>query len=286
MTYIAEIQHAFNAHASNYESAAKIQAEIGERLFERLDYLKIVPRYVLDLGCGPGNFTGRLKKYYPNAQVIGVDVAMNMLGVAKKKQSWRHKWNLVNADMSALPFDSGVFDLVFANQVIHWGNLPNVFSELNRVMNSNGCLMFSTLGPDTFRELRQAFTAIDQYAHVNDFIDMHDVGDYLLKEYFLDPVVDMEILTAHYSNVMSMLRSLKAQGVRNIHPQRNRGLTNKALWQKLEQSIQAFKTPEGKLPLTYEVVYGHAWKGEKRRTAQGIETVISLEQLRSSIRKS
>ena len=182
-----------------------------------------------------------------------------------------------------MPFASGIFDLVFANQVIHWSSsLASVMSELSRVMNPQGCLMFSTLGPDTFCELRQAWATTDNHAHVNDFIDMHDMGDILMSEHFLDPVVDMEILTAQYSTLPRLLQALKAQGVRNINPSRNSGLTGKQAWRDFEHSMSSFCTTQGKYPLTYEVVYGHAWKGEQRRMEKGTETTISVDQLRKA----
>ncbi|AHE66392.1 malonyl-ACP O-methyltransferase BioC [Legionella oakridgensis] len=280
-----EICNAFNIHAQEYEQAAKVQMEIGERLFERLHYLKITPRYILDLGCGTGVFTRRLKKQYPQAQVIGFDLAHAMLMQAKKKQTWRKKWSLVNGDMMAMPFVSGLFDLVFANQVLHWAYpISSVMGELNRVMNSQGCLMFSTLGPDTFQELRQAWAQVNRYAHTNDFVDMHDLGDCLLAEHFIDPVVDMEMLTAHYTSLSHLLKALKAQGVRNINRARNQGLTGKSAWHKFEEAFTALRTETGKFPLTYEVIYGHAWKGMQRRLGNGTETRISVEQLRGAVK--
>lgn len=285
MNHKTEICNVFNTHAAEYANSAKVQHEIGERLFERLHYLKIKPRYVLDIGCGPGTFSQQLKKHYPEAQIIGLDLAYAMLKHAKAKQGWRRKWGLVNADMTALPFSAGLFDVVFANQVIHWANpLSTVMSELNRVMSPGGCLMFSTLGPDTFKELRGAFAVADQHAHVNDFSDMHHVGDCLLAEYFLDPVVDMEMLTAHYGSLPALLQALKSQG-RNVNPARNPGLTGKQSWRCFEQAMSARCTPEGKFPLTYEVVYGHAWKGVQRRTDRGVETLISVADLKASINK-
>lgn len=281
MNLKTEICNAFNKHAKEYEKAAKVQNEIGERLFERLHYLKIRPRFILDLGCGTGLFTPMLKKHYPHAEVIGLDLSYLMLIESKKKQGWWRKWPLINADMLALPFADGLFDLVFANQVIHWAQpLSAVIHELNRVMNVNGCLMFSTLGPDTFKELKQAWLLVDQYAHTNEFMDMHDIGDCLMAEHFLDPVVDMELLTVHYSSLNHLLQNLKAQGVRNINEARNEGLTGRKAWQAFESAYRAFCTSEGKYPLTYEVVYGHAWKGEQRRLERGTETFIPISQIR------
>lgn len=275
----SEICNSFNAHATQYEQFAKIQNEIGERLFSRLQYLKMSPRFILDLGCGTGHFSKRLQKYYPKAQVIGLDFALNMLHQAKNRMRFRKKWPLVNADMHQLPFADGLFDLVFANQVVHWANpVSEVFAELNRVMNTNGCIMFSTLGPDTFLELKQSWQH-DPHAHTNDFLDMHDIGDALLQANLADPVVDMEMLTVHYKSLEQLLKALKAQGVRNINPARNRGLTGKKSWATFKNAMATWQTPNGHYPLSYEVVYGHAWKGTRHMSTQGTETVIPISSL-------
>jgi len=280
MTSIHEISKAFNQQASEYELAAKVQHEIGERLFERLQYLKITPKRILDLGCGPGAFSQSLRTMFPKAEVVGLDLAHAMLIQAKKKRSFFRKWSLVTADMRQMPFATGSFDLVFANQVVHWGTpMAEVFRELNRVMNVNGCLMFTTLGPDTFKELKQAWDGVNDFAHVNEFIDMHDIGDNLMAEHFLEPVMDMELLSVHYETLPKLVRALKAQGVKNINAQRNPGLTGKASWNQFVQNYANLRTADNKYPLTYEVVYGHAWKGEQRRTAQGTETRISISQI-------
>ncbi|MFC3909523.1 malonyl-ACP O-methyltransferase BioC [Legionella dresdenensis] len=276
-----EICNAFNQHAADYEQAAKVQHEIGLRMFERLDYLKINPRYILDLGCGPGYFSHQLKKRYPDAQIIAVDLAFAMLAKAAKKQRLWRKWPLVNGNMMTLPFANGVFDLVFANQVIHWADsLGDLFRELNRVMNTDGCLMFSTLGPDTFKELRQAWQGVHQYSHTNQFADMHDIGDFLMAERFGDPVVDMEHLTVHYPSPQHIVNNLKQQGVRNINPQRCTGLTGKQAWTTFKANYEQYRTESGKYPLTYEVVYGHAWKGAQQQTSQGVETFIPVSAIK------
>lgn len=283
MNVIEQIGKSFNKQAKQYEKAARVQQEIGQRLFERLDYLKIEPKRILDLGCGPGAFTKALQKKYPKAQVVGLDLAFGMLKASQSRQSWFTRWPLVQADLNTMPFPDGAFDLVFANQVIHWGaSLPGVFREISRVMNVNGCLMFSTLGPDTFKELKQAWHGVNDYAHVNEFADMHDVGDCLMSERFLEPVMDMELLTMHYKSVKDVMNSLKAQGVVNINPNRPKGLTGKGDFQKFQTQYEAQKTSSGHYPLTYEVVYGHAWKGTQRVLDQGVETFIPVSGILKS----
>ncbi|MCX7116704.1 MAG: malonyl-ACP O-methyltransferase BioC [Legionellales bacterium] len=280
MKVITEISKAFDKVAAQYDALAKIQKEIGERLFKRLDWLKINPRFILDVGCGPGYFSERLQKQFPKATVVGLDLAYGMVKQAKGRQSWWHPWPLVNADMLSMPFATSAFDLIFANQVIHWSpSLNDAMRELNRVMNVSGCLMFSTLGPDTFIELREAWALVDSNAHVNDFKDMHDIGDCLMTEHFLDPVVDRELLKAHYSSLPQLLTSLKAQGVRNIHAARPSGLTGRHARSRFERAFSTCCTPEGRYPLTYDVVYGHAWKGTQRRLLEGTETRVAVSSV-------
>ncbi len=283
MQFSNEVCNAFHKQAAVYDRVALVQREIGVQLFERLNYLKMEPNYVLDLGCGTGVFTKLLKKKYPKAHIVGLDVAHGMLLEAKAKHRWSSKNTyFTRADMHALPFKDNVFDLVFSNQVLHWStDWSKLVRELNRVMQTNGCLMFSTLGPDTFLELRAEGS--HGFAHANAFMDMHDIGDILLGEHFLDPVVDMEKLSVHYDDWQALLRSLKDQGVRNMNAKRNPGLTGKGAWRTFEASVEKYQTPEGKYPLTYEVVYGHAWKGEQHCTKAGVETSIPVSALRLSM---
>lgn len=280
MPFSKEVCNAFHQQAANYDSVAVVQREIGEILFERLDYLKIKPKYILDIGCGTGFFTRRLKKKYPQAMVLGIDIATGMLIEAKSHHHWLQKKPVfVRADMHQLPFQSDQFDLIFSNQVLHWSNQwPLLMREINRVMHESGCLMFSTLGPDTFLELREESQSA--FAHVNTFMDMHDIGDILLKEQYLDPVVDMDKLIVHYQDFLSLLHSLKKQGVRNINSKRNPGLTGKRAWKAFQDSVKQFQTASGQYPLTYEVIYGHAWKGLKRVPTTNTEFTIPVSTLR------
>lgn len=281
MALSKEICNAFNQHALSYEKAALVQHEIGQRLFERLELIKMDPKWILDLGCGTGIFSKVLKKKYPKAAIVGLDLAYGMLCEAKKKRPWRAPWSLVNANMLALPFEEGVFDLVFANQVIHWSeSMPSVIREIKRVLGVGGCFMFSTLGPDTFKELTGAFRAADNYAHTNAFLDMHDIGDQLQQMAWSDAVVDMEHLTVHYGDIRKLLLSLKAQGVRNINASRNPGLTGRRRWQAFENAYQQYRTAEGKYPLTYEAIYGHAWKAPEAVVQDPFETRILVSDIR------
>jgi malonyl-CoA O-methyltransferase len=280
MKFIDQICKSFSRQASVYESSALVQREIGERMFERLTYLAMQPTYILDLGSGTGYFSEKLKKRYPEAFIISLDISLPMLNQAQAKQSSLTRGGLVQADFMCLPFEDAVFDLIFANQVIHWANDYEVlFQEIHRVLKPEACFFFSTLGPDTFKELNQAWRDVDQFAHTNAFVDMHLIGDELLKQDFLDPVMDREDLCLHYPSVIQLLKSLKAQGVCNMNPQRNAGLTTPRVFEKFKQAYTSMLTPDGLVPLSYEVVQGHAWKGQVHTGKNGREMLFSIDRL-------
>lgn len=279
MHFSDEVCNAFNKQASHYNSKALAQCEIGNTLFERLSYLKINPKHILDLGCGTGIFTQKLKVKYPNAKVVGVDLARDMLKEASSDATCEYMY----ADMHALPFEDDAFDLVFSNQVLHWSyDYSKLISEVARVMRVGAALMFSTLGPDTFIELRQHTTS--PFLHANHFKDMHDVGDILLSAHLLDPVMDMDKLTVHYKSFEDLVKSLKAQGARNMNAKRNPALTGKNAWQAFRESVETYKTEKGQYPLSYEVVYGHAWKSEYEQVEAESETSIALSAMRRMLR--
>ncbi|RTL01005.1 MAG: malonyl-[acyl-carrier protein] O-methyltransferase BioC, partial [Neisseriaceae bacterium] len=137
------------------------------------------------------------------------------------------------------------------------------FTELARVLRPDGLLMFSTLGPDTLKELRQAFSGADGYAHVNRFIDMHDIGDALVHNGFAEPVMDMEYITLTYESVKAVMLDLKAIGAQQVLDGRNPGLMGKSRWQKVLDNYERLRQA-GRLPATYEIVYGHAWKPQPK----------------------
>lgn len=281
MKFNEQICKSFSRQATNYENSAFVQREIGERMFERLTYLTMQPTYILDLGCGTGFFSEKLQSYYPSAYIVSLDLSLPMLHQAHSKRTASSQWGLTQGDFMSLPFEEAVFDLVFANQVIHWADDYEVlFKEIHRVLRPEGCFFFSTLGPDTFMELNQAWGNADHFAHTNAFVDMHLIGDELLKQHFLDPVMDREDLCLHYDSVSQLLRNLKAQGVRNMNPARNAGLTSPRVLESFKQAYKAMLTPDGHVPLSYEVIQGHAWKGQVHTGKNGTEVLFSIDKLK------
>ncbi len=264
------VRRSFDRAAHSYEAHAALQREVGGRMLERLDYIRHQPLRILDAGAGTGEGVRGLRARYPQAQIVALDLAEAMLKLACPQPSLWQKLRRVGGlpvpvcgDIDALPFKSGSMDMVWSSLALQWCNdLPHSFAEFRRVLAPGGLLMFATFGPDTLKELRAAFTEVDGYQHVNRFVDMHDIGDWLMQGGFSAPVMDMEFITLTYADMHTMLHELKAIGAHNVTAGRNPGLTGRARWHALELALERFRK-EGRLPLTWEVVYGHAWRSQE-----------------------
>jgi len=248
----------FERAAGTYAGASRLEAEIGARMLERLDYLKIEPRRILDAGSGPGRDAAGLAARYRGAEVIGADFSLAMLKAGRKRFFERRKF--VCAELGRLPIASGALDFVWSNMALHWADAQAAIREFSRVLAPQGLVMFSTLGPDTLKELRAAAGA----ARVHAFADMHDLGDMLVEAGFSAPVMDMELVTFRYRDAEAMLADLRASGQTNARMDRRRGMAGKRF-------LSEVKTM--KAEATFEVVYGHAWKGAPRKLADGRDVV-------------
>lgn len=265
-----QVRLSFERAAAGYDAAAVMQHEVCRRLGERLECMKLDPGLILDAGCGTGYGSEQLLRRYPRAGLVALDMAHAMLRAASKRLPAQRRWapwlsprrvNYLCADMEQLPVAENSVDLVWSNLALQWSNdLDTVFGGMRRVLRPDGLLMFTTFGPDTLKELRQVFSQLDGYPHVSRFIDMHDVGDALMRGGFVNPVMEMETLTLTYDVMLDLMRDLKAIGAHNAAAGRRRGLMGKTEWQRLREAYETFRS-QGRLPATYEVIYGHAWKG-------------------------
>ncbi|MBK7355387.1 malonyl-ACP O-methyltransferase BioC [Propionivibrio sp.] len=270
-----QVRRNFARAAADYDAAAVLPREVGSRMLERLDYVRIEPRQVLDLGCGTGLSLTALSERYPKSLVLGADACEAMLLAGRRRRSksrwlfpFLHKGNaLVSADALALPFKPGSMELVWSNLMLHWLDDPlRAFREMHRVLDVGGLLMFSTLGPDTLKELRESFS--DGHAHTQRFADMHDYGDMLLDCGFADPVMDVEVLTLTYTSLDDLFRDLRQNGAACAMQSRCHGLTGRSAWLSARAAYEK-RARDGRLPATFEVVYGHAWKTQARKTPDG-----------------
>lgn len=254
-----QLRAAFERAARGYDRAAVLQREVGARLLERLELTTLKPTRILDLGCGTGRHLRALQRRYPAARIVAADLALNMLAAARRAQGWLRRPALACADALHLPFAAASFDLVYCNLMLQWcDDLDRAFTELRRIIKPHGLLLFSSFGPDTLKELRVAWRAVDVRVHVHRFIDMHDIGDALIRTGFVEPVMDVEHLTLTYADLRALMADLKKIGAHNVAAGRPRGLSGHQRLQELTQAYELFRR-DGRLPSTWEVVYGTAW---------------------------
>ncbi len=271
-----------------WRDAAFLHDEIGRRMLERLRYIRLQPAALLDAGCGAGTALEGLRERYPEAAYHGVDLVPGMLAEAQRQHAPAHQWlrSLMpgrhrtapplwqQGDLAATTLADESMDLVWSNLALHWHPQPHeVFAEWFRVLRPEGLVMFSTFGPATLQEVRQALTEARLATRTLEFVDMHDFGDLLLDNGFADPVMDQETLTLTYDDPQALLRDVRALGG-NASVHRRRGLAGRAFRQRLLDALERQRDASGKLRLTLEVAYGHAWRAAARR--RGNETLIPV----------
>jgi malonyl-CoA O-methyltransferase len=248
------IRLSFNKAASHYNAHAFLQAEVALRLSEKLNVISINPEVMVDLGSGTGLLSDKLIRKLPQVQLICVDFAQQSL----QENSAHHK---VCADAYQLPFADKSIDFIASNLMMQWcQDLKSLFDECHRVLKPSGLILYSTFGPDTLKELKRSWSVVDSEPHVNGFTDMHDIGDQMLQSGFNSPVMEMETLTLTYDKVIDLMRDLKGIGAQTVR-NRSKSLTGKTKFNKMIEMYEAFRK-DGKLPATYEIIYGHAWKSK------------------------
>lgn len=283
----ALVRRRFAAAAPRYAGADVLARELARRMDERLAYIRITPSRILDLGCGPGADLALLAARYPQAALIGADFALPMLAeTARRERTARSLLGrllgkgktapLLCADATALPLARASVSMVWSNLMLNWLHDPlPALREMHRVLEVGGMLMFSTLGPDTLKELRATLPAAAG-ERVHRFIDMHDIGDALVQAGFADPVMDMEMLTLTYTDFDALMADLRLPGCANAATSRPRGLAGRSGWATARAQYETLRH-EGRLPATFEVIQGHAWKAEPRTTEDG-RAIVRFQQ--------
>jgi malonyl-CoA O-methyltransferase len=285
-----QARRAFERAAATCTGVAAVSREIEERMAEKLDYLKVAPGSILDAGAGAG--ASPLRRRFPRTQLIAVDLSAGMLRASSSERSLVDRvrdlatgrgTRSICADFSQLPLRAATVGMVWSNLALAWAQDPlRALREFHRVLAPGGALMFSTYGPDTLSELRNAFTAADDYQHVHAFVDMHDLGDMLVAAGFDAPVMEMERLEVTYSDVEALARELKLSGQTCASRVRRRSLMTPRAWRRMRDAYEKLRA-RGRLPATVEVVYGHAWRGEPRVSSDG-RRIVKLERPHGGVR--
>ncbi|EKT4090233.1 MULTISPECIES: malonyl-ACP O-methyltransferase BioC [Stenotrophomonas] len=255
------VRRAFARAANSYDAAAALQREVQSRLIESLDYLEArKPEVVLDIGAGTGHASALMKKRWPKAQVIALDVALPMLDQAKRQAGWWKPFQRLCGDAAALPLADNSVDVIFSNLCLQWvDDLPAVFAGFRRVLKPGGLLVCSTFGPETLIELNEAFAAADDRPHVSRFAQIAQFGDALMMAGFRDPVLDRDLFTLTYDDLPSLMRELRAMGATNARVDRRHTLTGRGRFAAAAAAYEPMRRADGKLPSSWEVIYAHAW---------------------------
>ena len=280
-----KVQRTFHRAASQYDEHAVLQQAVEDRLLERLAFTRHAPDRILDVGCGTGRGSLALLKDHDQAQVISLDAAPGMLQQLRSRKGWfqRRFPGAICAAMEAIPLPDASIDLIFSNLALQWTtDLNQVFDEFRRLLRPDGLLLFTTFGPETLGELREAWSEVDQRPHVSGFFEIHDIGDALVQAGFDQPVMDREVFTLEYDQPVDLLRDLKAIGATNAASNRHRGLTGKHRLRALIEAYEKFRRND-RVPATYEVIYGTAFgpaEGQPRKTPSGDVATFSIDALR------
>ena len=277
------LRRAAERAAATHDAHAVLHARINEEMLARLDLLAFEPAVIVDLGCRTGEAARALKRRWRKARVIALDAAPAMLAEARTRQSWFGRFERVCADALRLPFAAGSVDLVYSNLWLPWAvDLDATLAEVRRVVKLRGYFTFATLGPDTLKELRAAWAAVDESVHVHRFLDMHDIGDALLRAGFADPVMDVDRHTLTYANPPALLGELRGLGAQNALVERRRGLTGRARFAAMEAQYARRADADGRICATCEVIYGQAWCPGVAPPVRGRrgESVVPIESLR------
>lgn len=274
----------FERASRSFDAHAVLASRVREELLSRLDLVAFEPRVVLDLGCGTGHAARALKRRWPKARVLALDLSPSMLAQAAAQSSLFRRFGRACADAVALPIAGGAVDLVFSSLMLPWVDALDVaLAEARRVLSARGYFTFATLGPDTLQELRAAWAAADDGAHVHRFLDMHDVGDAVARSGLAEPVLDADRIELAYPDTLALMRDLKAIGAHNVTAGRPRTLLGAARLRRMSEAYEAFRRGDA-LPATYEVIYGASWGAAGRPAAAAHEGEVLIAP--GSIRQS
>jgi malonyl-CoA O-methyltransferase len=258
---VRRLRRARARHADSFSDAARVPHDLADRLMEHLAPIRRTPARALDLGAGDGCLTRALERRYRGCAVIALDPCLPMLAVGRRRlyQRLLASEHRLCAEPAALPLASASVDLVCSHLALSGhGDLDAVLRESRRVLRHDGVIMLSVLGPDSLRELRQAWADLDGHHHVHGFADMHDVGDALVRAGFCDVVVDVERLTVEFRDFRRLLEEVRVAGGGNAARGRARGLTTPRRLQRLRERLQHANSGRDDT-LTLEAVFAHAW---------------------------
>ncbi len=250
----SDISESFSRAAIHYDSVAQLQREVGTRLLDKINAVGYPPTSILDLGCGTGFFYSALNHLFPQASYLGLDLAPGMIEFASSQHPGSAKWLV--ADAESLPLAANSVDLVFSSLAIQWCYSPQrLFAELARVLKPGGRCVFTSLGPDTLKELRASWAVVDSHQHVNTFLPRVVLEQAAQEVFGVTLQLHNEQFQMKYDRVRELLDELKTLGAHNMNGGRRTGLTGRRALQGMLTAYETWREG-GKLPATYDVLFG------------------------------
>lgn len=275
----------FDRAVASFDEADPVHGEARRRLLERLQLLRVEPRCVIDLGSATGKASERLAAKYPEARVLAVDRNLTMLAHARVRYRGHSRIFTMAGDAERLPLADNSVDLIFANLLLPWCAPDLVFAEAARVLRAGGLMSFTTVGPDTMAEVRQAWASVDDSIHVHGFIDMHDLGDLALRAGLTEPVMDVDRLQVTYTDVGSFVADMRACGAGNVAAGRRATFTSRGRWAAFRNALESTRS-DGRFALTAELIFGQAWGGGDEKRFDSGEATFSLEEMERQLSSS
>ena len=273
-------------------TAPWLHEEVAQRMLDRLQWIKLQPAVWAHWGAFRGGLQAHaaLVKRYSRAQCHVIETSPRRNALARDvlaPRLWKRIWRVLSGGGSAMRFDApaaGSADMLWANMALHEAADPQaLLATWHRMLAVDGFVMFSCLGPDTAREVRELYEALGWPPAGHQLTDMHDWGDMLVQTGFAEPVMDMERITLTFETPARLLQELRELG-RNFHPERFGALRGRKWKAALEQLISERlpRAEDGRLSLTFEVIYGHALKARTKIKMSAL-SAVSVEDMRSML---
>ena len=274
---INDVRRRFDRAAHGFDTVDFVHSAARAGLLARLEPMTIDAHTVVDLGSATGSGSRLLARRFRRARIVAVDLSRNMLEATRRKRSRFSRRLSVQANAQELPFADQSIDVIFANLLLPWVSDPVLlFAEVSRVLREGGLFLFSTLGPDSLSEIRDAWASVDTREHVNRFFDMHDIGDAAVRAGLRDPVLDVDHLSVTYNDAETLFRDLTSMGARNCLQNRGRSLGGVGHFRAMKAALDGQRKGD-LLTLDLELVYGHCW-GSGPQSADG-EYRINAERI-------